>query len=629
MKLSRRLPVLLFISLCFLLTLGYVSSTAEDTEIPIEGDPRSLAINPTTDQAVIGSVKPNEISVVDLDTEQVISTIRVGKKALGVAVDSTRNLALVTQKPSHTLSIVSLGTHQILANISVGKSPFSVAVYERDSGPHLGLTANYKDNTVSVVDLNQFTVLQTIPVGRGPRDLAVDSDLGLALVVNEKDDTISVINLESFQVTRMIPVGNTPRAISINSETHLAAIANTKGHSISIINLIDWQTQTIPVDKKPVDLAMNPLDNTVLVVCEKTKSLLRIDLNTNMTLQEYPLNKKTRGVAVNPFTNIAAVVDGQTDSLTLIQLPNPIPSIQSIAPLTIPRGNPETQLSIQGSGFLKTSTVFIQPSLLTLPVSFINNHHLTVTLPQEFLSQAGTWQVVVANPAPEGGASHPAVLTVANPVPVITAIDPASTQSGGPGLTVTVYGTGFFPETIVSVNGQNRSGSYIKGNEIKIDLLSNDLAVGGTLSITTSNPLPGGGTSNAMTFTVLNPVPVLSSLNPNSIKAGSPDFTLNLIGNSFVTGSSIRFNNIPVLATFVDSTHLEASIPANVIAAQGTYPVVVVNPAPGGGVSGPITFSVAPASNVNPLPAGAFGNSMKTFSLLMPPFQVMIPNAFP
>ena len=210
MKLSRKLPVLLFISLCFLLTLGYVSSTAEDTEIPIEGDPRSLSINPATDQAVIGSIKPNEISVVDLDTEQVISMIKVGKKTSGVAVDSTGNFALVAQKPSHTLSIVSLSTHQVLANISVGKSPLGVAVYERDSGPHLGLTANYKDNTVSVVDLNHFTVLQTIPVGRGPRDLAIDSHLGLALVVNEKDDTISVIDLISFEVTQMIPVGNNP-----------------------------------------------------------------------------------------------------------------------------------------------------------------------------------------------------------------------------------------------------------------------------------------------------------------------------------------------------------------------------------------------------------------------------------
>jgi YVTN family beta-propeller protein len=141
MKLSRRLPALLFISFCIIITLGFVSSTAEDTDIPIEGDLRSLAINPDTDQALVGSVKPNEISVVTLDTEQVIATIGVGKKPLGVAVDSTLNLALVVQKPSHTLSIISLDTHQVLANISVGKSTCNVAVYERDSGPHLGLTA--------------------------------------------------------------------------------------------------------------------------------------------------------------------------------------------------------------------------------------------------------------------------------------------------------------------------------------------------------------------------------------------------------------------------------------------------------------------------------------------------------
>jgi RHS repeat-associated protein len=607
MQLSRKLPVLFFISLCFLLTLGYVSSTAEDTEIPIEGDPHSLAINPATDQAVIGSIKPNEISVVDLDREQVIFSIGVGKKPLGVAVDSTRNLALVAQKSSNTLSIVSLGTHQVLANISVGKSPFSVAVYERDSGPHLGLAANYQDNTVSVVDLNRFTVLQTIPVGRGPRDLAVDSNLGLALVANEKDDTISVIDLLGFQVTRMIPVGNNPTAVSINSETHLAAIANTKGSSITIIKLTDWQTQTIPVDKKPVDLTINLLDNTVLVVCEKTKSLLRIDLNTNTILQEYPLNKKTRGVTVNPFNNIAAVVDGQTDNLTLIQLPNPIPDIQSIAPLTIARGSLGTQLSIQGRGFLKASTVSIQPSSLTFPVTFIDNHYQTVTLPQSFLAQAGSWQVMVSNPSPNGGPSNTAVLNVVNPAPTITTIDPASAEAGGPGLSVTIYGTGFFPETTVSVNGETRVSTYISGTELRVTLGSQDITSAGELSIKASNPAPGGGVSNSMTFTVKNPIPVLSLISPNTVKAGNPGFTLSLNGSNFVSTVSILFNGTPVSTNFVDSTHLEALIPANSIKAQGTYPVAVTNPTPGGGISGTINFTVTPASNVKPLSDGSFG----------------------
>ena len=359
-----------------------------------------------------------------------------------------------------------------------------------------------------------------------------------------------------------------------------------------------------------MDLAINPLDNTVLVVCEKTQSLLRIDLNTNTTLQEYPLNKKTRGVAVNPFTNIAAVVDGQTDSLTLIQLPNPVPEIESISPITIARGSLETQLSIQGSGFLKTSTVSIQPSSLTFPVTFIDNHHLTVTLPQSFLAQARSYQVIVGNPSPDGGSSNTAVLNVLNPVPAITAIDPASTPAGGSGLSLTVYGTGFFPDTSVLVNGEIRPSTYISGTELQVTLGSTDIASAGTLSITASNLAPGGGTSNTMTFTVMNPVPVLSSINPNTIKAGSPGFTLNLAGSNFVTGSSILFNNTSVTVTYVDSAHLTASIPATAVAAKGTYPVVVTNPGPGGGTSGSINFTVTPSSNVTPLPAGAYGKTI-------------------
>ncbi len=114
-----------------------------------------------------------------------------------------------------------------------------------------------------------------------------------------------------------------------------------------------------------------------------------------------------------------------------------------------------------------------------------------------------------------------------------------------------------------------------------------------------------------MTFTVMNPVPVLSSINPNSIKAGSPGFTLNLTGSNFVTGSSVLFNNTPVSVTFVDSTHLTASIPATAVATKGTYPVVVTNPGPGGGTSGSINFTVTPASNVTPLPAGRLWEAVR------------------
>ncbi len=615
------LVVVLFFSGFFIIK-NYVYSTTPPPEdlssIPLEGEPRNLAINPYTDQALVTSTRPNELSVVDLNTGQITTTLQVKKKPFGLAIDCGKNLALVSFKAHHRLSVIDLSTYHGLAEIPVGKSPCNVAVYEAAGGPHLGLTANYGSDTVSVINLETFRVIKTLRVGRGPRDIAVDPGLKLALVVNEETHNVAVIDLNSLRVTGWVPVGRHPRSISINPETHLAAVANGRENYITTIDLTNWQSLRIPVDKNPLDVAINPLDNRALVVCNKSHSLQLIDLDTHTTLQKYPLNRQTRGVAVNPFTNIAGVVDRYTDRLTLIQLPNPVPDIQSISPVTVLRGSQGTQVSIQGSGFIKSSTVTLQPSPTTYPVIFVDNHNLTATLPAGFFTQAGSYQVTVNNPAPDGGPSNTRTFQVENPIPTLTALDPASAQAGGPGMPVKLYGSGFFPETTILINGQARIINYVSGSELELPLGPADLASSGDLELKAFNPGPGGGASNPMSFTVtaVNPIPVLSSMGPNTIKAGSPGFTLTLTGSNFISSSSVLFNNTPVSGTLVDNSRIDASIPGTAIQIAGSFPVVVQNPGPGGGSSGTLNFTVTPASNATPLPDGSYG---KTYEDLIPP----------
>ncbi len=488
MQLSRRLPVLLFIPLCLIFTLGYASSTAEDINIPLDGIPVCLAINPQTNQALVVSIWPKKVNVVDLNSQTIQAVVPIGNLPTGLVINATLNLAVVANSLGSTLSVINLNTNKVQRTVKVGFGPYSVAVYDGGTaGPHLALVTHFLTNTVSVVDLAQMQEIRTVRVGNGPKDIAVDPLLKLALVANELDHNLSVIDLNTFLETRKVPVGHFPRAIGINPETHLVAVANLWESFISVVDLNNWNTVSIATDRYPLDVAMNPLDNSVLVICSSTQTLHHIELDTNTLIKKYPLKKQSRGVAVNPFTNIAAVVDDQTDSLTLIQLPNPVPEILSISPNSIPRGSLGTKLTIEGSGFIKTSTISFQPSInTTLPVTFVDNHHLEVNLPSTLFNQAGTFQITVNNPAPEGGSSNTLVLAVINPVPAITAINPASTQAGGSGLTLTIYGTGFFPGTSVFVNGQTESTTYVSGTELKINLDASHLATGGTLSITAS-----------------------------------------------------------------------------------------------------------------------------------------------
>jgi hypothetical protein len=89
-----------------------------------------------------------------------------------------------------------------------------------------------------------------------------------------------------------------------------------------------------------------------------------------------------------------------------------------------------------------------------------------------------------------------------------------------------------------------------------------------------------------------NAVPTVTSLSPSSTPADSASQTLIINGKSFLSSSTVTYSAAAHTATYVSSTQLTISLSASDQATVGTYPVVVTNPAPGGGASNSITFAV-------------------------------------
>jgi hypothetical protein len=140
----------------------------------------------------------------------------------------------------------------------------------------------------------------------------------------------------------------------------------------------------------------------------------------------------------------------------------------------------------------------------------------------------------------------------------------------------------------------------------------------GVYTITLSVEDGRGGIGTAQTTVeIVNPVPSLSSINPSSIIAGSPDFTLTLNGDNFIATSLVSFNNQEYPINLISKTQIEATIPSSAVATAGNYPVKVINPTPGGGESSPLTFVVNPSlPPVEPQPEGSFGEQYQD---LIPP----------
>jgi hypothetical protein len=100
----------------------------------------------------------------------------------------------------------------------------------------------------------------------------------------------------------------------------------------------------------------------------------------------------------------------------------------------------------------------------------------------------------------------------------------------------------------------------------------------------------------SVTVTVNNPVPALSSLSQNSAVEGSASILLGVNGSNFVPASVVQWNGTAVATTYVSSTHLNATIPASDLAEEGTNNVTVFNPAPGGGTSSSLPFTLTDAA---------------------------------
>jgi DNA-binding beta-propeller fold protein YncE len=119
----------------------------------------------------------------------------------------------------------------------------------------------------------------------------------------------------------------------------------------------------------------------------------------------------------------------------------------------------------------------------------------------------------------------------------------------------------------------------------------------------------GGGTSQPVNNQPPPTTPTITTISPDSAAAGSAAFTLTINGTNFVAASMVDFGGSAPASTFVNSTQLTVIIPAASIASSGTAAVTVTNPAPGGGTSKAINFTIT---------GGSTGTNLPTIQVLSP-----------
>ena len=371
-----------------------------------------IAYIPNSSLALVTDENDDVVRVADIKQSKVMQTITLpeGAAPVAAAVNAAGTLAVVAERNRGKAALIDLTSDTVTLEVVVGGGPVSVAI-----AGNLAAVVNQDDDTVSVIDLTSNNVT-SVSVGRGPRAVAIDTTANKAYVTNQDDGTLSVIdltNLAAAPVTITLDANSRPAGIQLLPAMGLAVItepsagpngqvviltiasgatttidvnpsrsggagalavynstvyfANQAGGSVTAAPIsvsggnVTFTTTMVSVDLGARALAVDTLDNLLLVTNEGSGTIVLVDLNTN----------KITG-RINAVRSQDESEDGQDDHSDREKAQNE-PSLTSISPASASAGSTFT-LTINGTNLTGADLVFfVDPS--TLPGQGNGNGH--------------------------------------------------------------------------------------------------------------------------------------------------------------------------------------------------------------------------------------------------------------
>jgi lamin tail-like protein/IPT/TIG domain-containing protein len=417
-----------------------------------------------------------------------------------------------------------------------------------------------------------------------------------ALSLNNTTDTISIKNASAVSiesVTYGATEGSANQSINRNPDESGVAFANhssiagSGGRLFSPGTRVNGSTFTIAPRIASIDPANAkrddpPFDITVRGSGFDGSSRVFIDGQPAATMfispDQLAGHVPSSVLAASGIHQVQVRNDGgnRSNSVALTIIPPP-PSLQTLVPRFVFIGSGAFPLFVSGLNFDSGATVLVEGT--PVATTFITSRELRATVPASFSATLGLRQVVVRNG--DGRQSNAAAFEVISPATVITSIFPVTAVAGGPSLTLLVKGANFKSNATAFFDQTELVTRFISASQLAAELPAALLSRIGVFTISVQNP--NESPSNQAIFQVLPDPPLIGSLDPAGVIAGSGDVTVTITGVKFQPGAVVRMieGTQPGLAlntAFITSERLQSIVPEALTRSSGTVLLAVQNP---------------------------------------------------
>ncbi|MEH0420311.1 beta-N-acetylglucosaminidase domain-containing protein [Streptomyces sp. B21-083] len=230
-----------------------------------------------SERALTANFSGASVSSVDL-TSGTSTEIPVGANPGEVVVSSDGRTAYAANQGSDTVSVIDVATAKVTSTVAVGDVPAGLAL--TPDGRTLWV-ADYSDDAVQPIDLATNTPGAKIPVGDGPENMAITPDGTTLYVANIHDSTVSPVDIATGRADTPIAVGPNPFNVVAAPDGRTVYVSNSGGSTVTPIDTTTNDTRpTFLVTGQAYGLAVSPDGRTLWVSASNGDTITPLDTVT-------------------------------------------------------------------------------------------------------------------------------------------------------------------------------------------------------------------------------------------------------------------------------------------------------------------------------------------------------------
>ena len=178
--------------------------------VPLARTPSHIAFDAASTSAFITQQGSDEVSAIDLVSQQVKWTMPIGKLPAGIFMTPDDKYLLVGIMGKDYVQVIDWRTQKTVKTIQTGVGAHN---FRAHGDKRYVYVSKRVANTISMIDLQTLEVVSSIKVPGGPDCMEITDDGKTMWTTLRWVKKVAVIDLTTNKVIKLIPVGRSPHGI--------------------------------------------------------------------------------------------------------------------------------------------------------------------------------------------------------------------------------------------------------------------------------------------------------------------------------------------------------------------------------------------------------------------------------